>query len=59
MQKRSRDSKKDAMANYYYVIYVFVGICVVAIGLSLFSPKQKFAEIQAIDDSAIMVHNGY
>jgi len=59
MANRNRAQKKDQMANYYNVIYAFIGICIVAVGLSLFSPKKKFAEIAAIDDSAIMVHNGY
>lgn len=58
MANRNKTAKKDAMTNYYFVIYAFVGICVLAIGLSLFSPKKKFDEIAAIDGSAIMVHNG-
>ena len=58
MMNRNKAAKKDHLANYYFVIYAFVGICVLAIGLTLFSPKAKFAEINAIDDSAIMVHNG-
>lgn len=58
MQNRNKAAKKDSMANYYFVIYAFVGICVLAIGLSLFNPKKKFAEIAAIDSAAILVHNG-
>lgn len=58
MYKRSRESKKDIMSQYYYVIYAFVGICVIAIGFSIFNPKQKFSEILVIDDAAMLVHNG-
>jgi hypothetical protein len=56
---RNKAAKKDNLKQYYNVIYVFIAICVLAIGLTLFSPKKKFAEITAIDESAIMAFNGY
>jgi hypothetical protein len=59
MAQRTKAAKKDNMAQYYNVIYGFIAICVLAIGLTLFSPKKKFAEIAAIDESAIMAFNGY
>ena len=58
MANRNKALKKDNLTNYYFVIYAFVGVLVLALGLSLFSPKKKFAEIAAIDASAILVHNG-
>jgi len=58
MLKRSRESKKDPKANHMSVIYGFMGICAIAVLLSIFSPKQKFSNINAIDESAILVHNG-
>jgi hypothetical protein len=59
MANRTKAAKKDSMAQYYNVIYGFIAICVLAIGLTLFSPKKKFADIIAIDESAIMAFNGY
>jgi hypothetical protein len=48
----NRGKKKvDDMSQYYYVIGGFVVICIVSIGITLFSPKQKFAEMKIIDES--------
>jgi hypothetical protein len=50
MQNRGK-KKADDMTQYYYVIGGFIAICVVSIGITLFSPKQKFAEMKIIDES--------
>jgi hypothetical protein len=56
----SRRSKKqdNTMTQYYLVIGGFVGVCVVAVLYVLLNPKQSFAQMPVIDDSAILVHNG-
>ena len=40
------------------VIYVFCGICAIAVFLSILNPKQKFSDIMAVDEAAMLVHNG-
>ena len=57
MQNRGK-KKADDMSQYYWVIGGFVVICLLAIGITLFSPKQKFAEMKIIDESQFMIHNG-
>ena len=56
----SRRSKKqdNTMTQYYLVIGGFVGVCLVAVFYVLLNPKQSFAQMPVIDDSAILVHNG-
>ena len=46
------------MTQYYLVIGGFVGVCLVAVLYVLLNPKQSFAQMPVIDDSAILVHNG-
>jgi len=46
------------MQAYYGVLAGFCVICVLAIFITLFSPKQKFAEMKVIDESQILIHNG-
>ena len=50
MLRRSKkvDTKK---ASYDFVIYGFVAVCVAAILFTMFSTKQKFAEMLVIDDA--------
>ena len=57
MMRRSKkaDTKK---AKYDFVIYGFVGVCVAAVLFTLFSKKQKFSEMQVIDEAQMLVHNG-
>jgi len=46
------------MSQYYMVIYIFCGICALAIFLSVFNPKNKFSDIMAVDEAAMLVMNG-
>jgi len=46
------------MTPYYVVMGGFVGLCLFAVLFTFLSPKQKFSEMQVIDDSQILVHNG-
>jgi hypothetical protein len=48
----------NTMTQYYFVIGGFVGVCLVAVLYVLLNPKQSFAQLPVIDDSAILVHNG-
>ena len=48
----------DPMQAYYGVLAGFTIVCVLAIIITLFSPKQKFAEMKVIDESQILIHNG-
>ena len=57
MLKRGR-KQDNQMQQYYLVIGVFVAVCVVSVLYVLLNPKQSFASMPVIDDSAIMVHNG-
>ena len=57
MLKRSK--KQDStMMQYYLVIGGFVVICVAAVLYVLLNPKKSFAQLQVIDESQILVHNG-
>ena len=57
MMRRSKkvDNKK---ASYDFVIYGFIAICVGAVLYTVFSKKQKFSEMQVIDEAQMLVHNG-
>ena len=57
MLRRSKkvDTKK---ASYDMVIYGFIAICVGAVLFTVFSKKQKVAEMLIIDDAQMLVHNG-
>jgi hypothetical protein len=57
MFKRSKKAD-NTMTQYYIVIGAFVGVCVLAVLYVLLNPKQSFAQMPVIDDSAILVHNG-
>ena len=57
MFNRSKRST-DPMNNYYVVIGGFIGVCVIAVILTLLSPKKSFAEMDVIDDSQMLIHNG-
>jgi len=46
------------MTEYYIVIGAFVAICVAAIVYVLLNPKKSFSQMQVIDESQILVHNG-
>lgn len=43
---------------YYIVIGFFCLICFVAIIVTVFQPKQKFADKEIIDESEMFIHNG-
>jgi len=60
MLNRARKNKPsaDPMAPYYTVIYAFVFICVAAVATTLYSPKQKFSEMDILDASQMLIHNG-
>lgn len=58
MYNRSRKTKVDDKSGHYAVIAGFCVICLLAIFFTLYNPKQKFAEMQIIDESQILVHNG-
>jgi hypothetical protein len=54
-----RGKKVDTKtAQYNLVIYGFVAVCVAAILLHFFMPKQKLIDQLILDDSEILVHNG-
>jgi preprotein translocase subunit SecG len=57
MIKRSRKETKS-MTEYYIVIGAFVAICIGAIIYVLLNPKKSFSQMQVIDESQILVHNG-
>ena len=57
MFKRSK-RQDNTMTQYYVVIGGFVAVCVIATLYVLLNPKQSFAQMPVIDDSAILVHNG-
>lgn len=46
------------MMQYYIVIGAFIAICVAAVLYVLLNPKVSFAQMQVIDESQILVHNG-
>ena len=46
------------MMQYYIVIGAFVAVCVAAVLYVLLNPKKSFAQMQVIDESQILVHNG-
>jgi len=46
------------MTQYYGVIGFFCLVCVGAILFTIFNPKTKFTEMQIIDQSQILIHNG-
>ena len=46
------------MTQYYYVIGGFIVICIGAVLATLFMPKTKFSELNIIDQSQILIHNG-
>lgn len=48
----------DPMQPYYMVIGGFVAVCVLAVLYTIFNPKTKFSEMQVIDQSQILIHNG-
>lgn len=59
MSRRAKKASPEAKKNpHYMVIAAFCGICLVAVLYTLFSPKTKFSQLQVIDDSQILVHNG-
>jgi hypothetical protein len=49
MLNRSR-KQTDPMASYYGVIAFFIATCLFAIGFTIFNPKQKFSEMQVLDE---------
>ena len=54
-----RGKKVDTkQVQYNLVIYGFIGVCVAAILLHFFMPKQKLIDQVILDDSEILVHNG-
>lgn len=57
MLKRGK-KKDDTMMQYYLVIGGFIAICVAAVLYVLLNPKKSFAQMQVIDESQILVHNG-
>ena len=57
MIKRSRKETKS-MTEYYIVIGAFIAICVAAILYVFLNPKKSFSQMQVIDESQILVHNG-
>ena len=44
--------------QYYIVIGAFVALCAAAVIYVLLNPKKSFAQMQVIDESQILVHNG-
>ena len=60
MLRRSREkqAKQDNMQQYYIVIGVFVGVCVLAAIYTFLNPQQSFSQMPVIDESSILVHNG-
>ena len=57
MYNRSR-KETNQMMPYYVVIGIFCVICVVAVLVTVLSPKQKFADKEIIDESEMFIHNG-
>jgi preprotein translocase subunit SecG len=57
MLKRSK-KEGNSMMEYYIVIGAFVAICVAAVIYVLLNPKKSFSQMQVIDESQILVHNG-
>lgn len=57
MLKRSK-KEGNPMMEYYIVIGAFVAICVAAVIYVLLNPKKSFSQMQVIDESSILVHNG-
>ena len=57
MLKRSSKEPSNK-TDYYIVIGAFVAICVAAIIYVLLNPKKSFSQMQVIDESSILVHNG-
>ena len=55
---RNKKAATDPMQPYYNVIYGFIVICVLAIAVTIFSPKQKFSEMNVLDESNFLIHNG-
>ena len=58
MMNRSKKATTDPMQPYYNVIIGFCVVCVLAIAVTLFSPKQKFSEMNVLDESNFLIHNG-
>jgi hypothetical protein len=58
MFNRSKKKGDGQMTQYYYVIAVFLGVCVLSVIYVLLNPKKSFASMPVIDESAILVHNG-
>jgi hypothetical protein len=46
------------MKQYYGVIIFFCAVCVFAVLFTIFNPKTKFSEMQVLDESQILIHNG-
>jgi hypothetical protein len=58
MLRRSASKKTDPKQQYYMVVAIFCGVCVLSVLYVLLNPKPKLTELQVLDDSNIMVHNG-
>ena len=58
MNRRAKKSD-NTMMQYYIVIGAFVAICVAAVLYVLMNPKKSFSQIQVINESQILVHNGH
>ena len=58
MMNRNKKAAGDPMQQYYGVIIGFCVVCVLAIAVTIFSPKQKFAEMNVLDESNFLIHNG-
>jgi hypothetical protein len=57
MLNRNRKTT-DHMTQYYWVIGFFCVVCIGAIFVTIFNPKTKFSEMQILDESQILIHNG-
>jgi preprotein translocase subunit SecG len=57
MLKRGK-KQESQMMQYYLVIGAFVAVCVAAVVYVLLNPKKSFSQMQVIDESQILVHNG-
>lgn len=58
LNRGRKKTSADPMSSYYSVIYAFVFICVAAVATTMYSPKQKFSEMDVLDASQMLIHNG-
>jgi hypothetical protein len=50
MQKRAK-KPVDKMQNHFFVLYFFVGVCILAVAYTFLFPKAKIGTKMIIDDA--------